>query len=174
MPKRFCLYGVWRTMAYLLLSLYGLFIIFIILYILFLEPYYQYTVWYNTHLLCWVLFVYHVVTFFDLFLLFYLSVLFGKLLIMRRGRIPKRSTVSIVQHIWNLDLFDHRRTRNYLCVYFVKRMCYLWGIESSRLQDHLYKIHPNKKNKNLLFFTNIKDTFLKAPSISDFLSTSST
>ncbi|KAE9523112.1 hypothetical protein AGLY_016499 [Aphis glycines] len=48
------------------------------------------------------------------------------------------------------------------------------AMKPSRLQEHLQKIHPDKQNKNLLFFTNIRDKFLKAPSVSGLLTTSST
>ncbi|VVC42718.1 Hypothetical protein CINCED_3A003924, partial [Cinara cedri] len=48
------------------------------------------------------------------------------------------------------------------------------AMKPSRLQEHLQKIHPDKQNKNLLFFTNIRDRCLKAPSVSGLLTTSST
>lgn len=48
------------------------------------------------------------------------------------------------------------------------------AMKPSRLQEHLKKIHPDKQNKNLLFFTNIRDKFLNAPSVSGLLTTSST
>lgn len=48
------------------------------------------------------------------------------------------------------------------------------AMKPSLLQEHLQKIHTDKQNKNLLFFTNIRDKFLKAPSVSDLLTTSST
>lgn len=47
------------------------------------------------------------------------------------------------------------------------------AMKPSRLQDHLQKIHPDKQNKDLSFFTNIRDKFLKAPSVSGLLATSS-
>jgi len=48
------------------------------------------------------------------------------------------------------------------------------AMKPSRLQEHLQKNYPDKQNKNLLFFTNIRDKFLKAPSVSGLLTTSST
>jgi hypothetical protein len=48
------------------------------------------------------------------------------------------------------------------------------AMKPSRLPEYLKKIPPGYQNKNLLFFTNIRDKFLKTPSISDSLATSST
>ncbi|KFM68887.1 hypothetical protein X975_08836, partial [Stegodyphus mimosarum] len=43
------------------------------------------------------------------------------------------------------------------------------AIKSSHLQEHLQKIPTHKQNKYLMFFTNIRDKFLKAPSVSGLL-----
>jgi zinc finger BED domain-containing protein 5/7/8/9 len=47
------------------------------------------------------------------------------------------------------------------------------AMKLSRLQEHLQKIHPDKQNEDLSFFTNIRHKFLKAPSVSGLLATSS-
>ncbi|XP_025406676.1 SCAN domain-containing protein 3-like [Sipha flava] len=47
------------------------------------------------------------------------------------------------------------------------------AMKPSRLQEHLQKVHPDKQNKDLSFFTNIRDKFLKAPSVSGLCAGSS-
>ena len=45
--------------------------------------------------------------------------------------------------------------------------------KSSHLQEHLQKIHPKKQNKDLSFFRNVRDMFMKAPSLLGLLASSS-
>jgi len=47
------------------------------------------------------------------------------------------------------------------------------AMKPSRLQEHLQKVHLDKQNKDLSFFTNIRDKFLKAPSVSGLFASSS-
>ncbi|XP_060873308.1 zinc finger BED domain-containing protein 5-like [Metopolophium dirhodum] len=47
------------------------------------------------------------------------------------------------------------------------------AMKPSRLKEHLQKVHPDKQNKDLSFFTNIRDKFLKAPSVSGLFAGSS-
>jgi hypothetical protein len=48
------------------------------------------------------------------------------------------------------------------------------AMKPSRLQDHLQRVHPDKQNKDLTFFSNLKEKFQKSPSVSStFASTSS-
>lgn len=47
------------------------------------------------------------------------------------------------------------------------------AMKPSRLQDHLYKIHPNKKDKDVSYFIDMKKKFEYQPTISTFFSSAS-
>jgi len=47
------------------------------------------------------------------------------------------------------------------------------AMKPSRLQEHLHKVHPDKQNKGLSFFTNIREKCLNAPSVSGLFARSS-
>jgi len=46
-------------------------------------------------------------------------------------------------------------------------------MKASRLHGHFQKVYPEKQNKDLSYFTNIRDKFLNAQSISGLLAASS-
>lgn len=48
------------------------------------------------------------------------------------------------------------------------------AMKPSRLSEHLNKIHPDKKNKNISYFQMLKDKYSKQPTLKDVLSFAST
>jgi hypothetical protein len=71
-----------------------------------------------------------------------------------------------------MALFSFLRTNYYRCAQFAKKIFSNEAMNPSMLQEHLTKLHTDKKDKNVSYFQVLEEKYFKPPTVSQLFASS--